>query len=150
MEQCEKLGREQADIQARSYHKRKVSLDNIPLNVLILILPYNRYPTFVDALRDIDDALCLVTLFASLPSNPRLPASIIQSCARLSAEWQLYVMHTRALRKVFLSIKGIYYQAEVQGQTITWLVPFMFTQSVNTILCSSENPAVLANIQHHA
>jgi pescadillo protein len=89
-----------------------------------------RYPTFVDALRDIDDALCLVGLFASLPSSPRLPVSIIHSCARLSAEWQLYIMHTRALRKVFLSIKGIYYQAEVSGQVITWLVPYMFTQAV--------------------
>ena len=51
-------------------------------------------------------------------------------CARLAAEWQLYVMHTHALRKVFLSIKGVYYQAEVFDQTITWLVPYQFTQTV--------------------
>ncbi|KAF4623895.1 hypothetical protein D9613_001946 [Agrocybe pediades] len=89
-----------------------------------------RYPTFIDALRDIDDALCMVFLFASLPSNSRLPAELVENCARLSAEWQLYVMHTRALRKVFLSIKGVYYQAEVMGQTITWLVPYLFTQNV--------------------
>lgn len=28
-----------------------------------------RYPTFVDALRDLDDPLCLAFLFARMPSN---------------------------------------------------------------------------------
>lgn len=94
--------------------------------------PSIRYPTFIDALRDIDDALCLVSLFASLPSTLRLPPSLIENCARLSAEWQLYIMHSHSLRKVFLSIKGVYYQAEVMEQTVTWLVPYQFTQSVRT------------------
>ncbi|EAU92879.1 pescadillo-family protein [Coprinopsis cinerea okayama7 len=91
-----------------------------------------RYPTFVDALRDIDDALCMVFLFATLPSTARLPREIIDNCARLSMQWQLYVMHTNSLRKVFLSIKGVYYQAEVMDQTITWLVPYQFTQNIPT------------------
>lgn len=33
---------------------------------------------------------------------------------------------------MFLSIKGIYYQAEVLGQTITWLVPYQFAHDVST------------------
>lgn len=93
-----------------------------------------RYPTFIDALRDIDDALCLVHLFATLPTSPQIPTSLITNCTRLAAEWQLYVMRTHALRKVFLSIKGVYFQAEVMGETITWLVPYQFTQPVSKVL----------------
>ncbi|EPQ60868.1 hypothetical protein GLOTRDRAFT_53415 [Gloeophyllum trabeum ATCC 11539] len=89
-----------------------------------------RYPTFIDAVRDIDDALCMIFLFASLPSTSRVPPSLIENCARLAAEWQLYIMHTRSLRKVFFSIKGVYYQAEVMDQTVTWLVPYQFTQNI--------------------
>ncbi|KAG8219941.1 Pescadillo N-terminus-domain-containing protein [Butyriboletus roseoflavus] len=89
-----------------------------------------RYPTFIDAVRDIDDALCMIFLFASLPSNDRVSPSLIANCSRLAAEWQLYVMHSRSLRKVFLSIKGIYYQVEVMDQDVTWLVPYQFTQNV--------------------
>ncbi|KAH9937598.1 Pescadillo N-terminus-domain-containing protein [Fomitopsis serialis] len=89
-----------------------------------------RYPTFVDAVRDIDDALCMIFLFATLPSNARVAPTLIENCSRLASEWQLYVMHTRALRKVFLSIKGVYYQAEVMDQTVTWLIPYQFTQNI--------------------
>jgi hypothetical protein len=98
---------------------------------------FSRYPTFVDALRDIDDALCMVFMFASLPSNDRIPPSLIENCSRLAAEWQLYIMHTKSLRKIFLSIKGVYYQAEVQDQTVTWLVPYQFTQSVSMSVVNS-------------
>lgn len=93
-----------------------------------------RYPTFVDAVRDIDDALCMIFLFASLPSNDRVSSSLIANCSRLAVEWQLYVMHSHSLRKVFLSIKGIYYQAEVMDQDVTWLVPHQFTQNVTLFL----------------
>ncbi|KAF8761447.1 Ribosome biogenesis protein YTM1 [Rhizoctonia solani] len=101
--------------------------ENKPIYTLDHIVK-ERYPTFIDALRDIDDALCLIHLFAALPTSPQIPTALISNCTRLSAEWQLYVMRTHALRKVFLSIKGIYFQAEVMGQTITWLVPYQFTQ----------------------
>ena len=101
------------------------------LSVEWAALSRHRYPTFIDAVRDIDDALCMISLFANLPSNPRIPPSLIENCTRLSNEWQLYVMRSQSLRKIFLSIKGVYYQAEVMGQTITWLVPYMFTQNVS-------------------
>ncbi|CAD6910445.1 unnamed protein product [Tilletia controversa] len=89
-----------------------------------------RYPTFTDSLRDLDDAISLLTLFANLPANDKISADVVENCSRLCAQWQSYVMRSHSLRKVFLSIKGVYFQASVQGQTVTWLVPYMFTQHV--------------------
>ncbi|XP_014843791.1 PREDICTED: pescadillo homolog isoform X1 [Poecilia mexicana] len=86
-----------------------------------------RYPTFIDALRDIDDALCMCFLFSTFARTGKCHVQTIQLCRRLTVEWMNYVIASRALRKVFLSIKGIYYQAEVMGQLITWLVPYQFS-----------------------
>ena len=87
-----------------------------------------RYPTFVDALRDLDDALSMLYLFANLPSTTEVPAKIIAKCQRLTLEFEHYLIRTHCLRKSFLSIKGIYYQATIQGQDILWLVPYKFVQ----------------------
>ncbi|KAI0793414.1 Pescadillo N-terminus-domain-containing protein [Abortiporus biennis] len=103
--------------------------DNKPVYRLDHIIK-ERYPTFIDAVRDIDDALCMIFLFASLPSSAKIAPTLVENCARLAAEWQLYVMRSNSLRKVFLSIKGVYYQAEVMDQTVTWLVPYQFTQNI--------------------
>ncbi|XP_061585968.1 pescadillo [Cololabis saira] len=86
-----------------------------------------RYPTFIDALRDIDDALCMGFLFSTFARTGKCHVQTIQLCRRLTVEWMNYVIASRALRKVFISIKGIYYQAEVMGQLITWLVPYQFS-----------------------
>ena len=90
-----------------------------------------RYPTFIDALRDLDDALSLLFLFANLPSTTHVPPKTIALCQRLCHEFQHYLIATNSLRKSFLSIKGIYYQATIQGQDIMWLVPYRFVQRVN-------------------
>ena len=87
-----------------------------------------RYPTFVDALRDLDDALSMLFLFANLPSSEHIPAKTIELCQRVTREFEHYVITSHALRKSFLSIKGIYYQATIQGQDILWLVPYRFVQ----------------------
>ncbi|XP_031503024.1 pescadillo homolog [Nymphaea colorata] len=84
-----------------------------------------RYPTFIDALRDLDDCLTMVHLFAALPASisEHIEVKRIHNCRRLSQEWQVYISRTHSLRKTFISVKGIYYQAEIQGQNITWLTP---------------------------
>lgn len=87
-----------------------------------------RYPTFVDALRDLDDALSMLFLFANLPSHEHVPAKTIALCQRLCLEFEHYVIASHSLKKSFLSIKGIYYQATIQGQDIMWLVPYRFVQ----------------------
>ncbi|XP_073011657.1 pescadillo homolog [Typha latifolia] len=89
-----------------------------------------RYPTFVDALRDLDDCLTMVHLFAALPAveGERVQVHRIHNCRRLSHEWQAYISRTHGLRKTFISVKGIYYQAEVEGQKITWLTPHALQQ----------------------
>jgi pescadillo protein len=69
-------------------------------------------------------------LFATFPVNAKIKAPLIEECQRLTAEFQHYVMRAKCIRKVFLSIKGIYYQAEIKGQPITWLVPYQFVQQV--------------------
>ncbi|KAH9025083.1 Pescadillo N-terminus-domain-containing protein [Lactarius hengduanensis] len=92
--------------------------DNKPVYRLDHIIK-ERYPTFTDAVRDIDDALCMIFLFASLPSNDRISTSLVE----IALVWLLN-------GSLFLSIKGVYYQAEVMDQPVTWLIPYQFTQTL--------------------
>ncbi|XP_050439028.1 pescadillo homolog [Adelges cooleyi] len=82
-----------------------------------------RYPTFIDALRDMDDALTLCCLFSTFPKLKSISPNIIALCRRLTVEFMHYCIAARALRKVFISIKGIYFQVEIKGQAITWIIP---------------------------
>ncbi|GAA5800642.1 Pescadillo N-terminus-domain-containing protein [Helicostylum pulchrum] len=91
-----------------------------------------RYPSFVDALRDLDDALSMLYLFSMMPADNKIKADAVAECQKLIAEFQGYVMKSKSLRRVFFSIKGIYYQAEIKGQTITWVVPYQFSQDIPT------------------
>ena len=104
-----------------------------------------RYPRFCDALADLDDALCMIFLFAALPSQivqergEAIENGIIskqhqntsQVCQRLADEFMLFVTKAKALRKAFISIKGIYYQAEMpDGTCVNWIVPHKFPQAI--------------------
>uniref|UniRef100_A0A8C6Y7N8 Pescadillo homolog n=1 Tax=Naja naja TaxID=35670 RepID=A0A8C6Y7N8_NAJNA len=102
--------------------------DNKPAYKLDHIIK-ERYPTFVDALRDLDDALSMCVLFSTFPRTGKCHVQTIQLCRRLTVEFLNYVVASRGLRKVFLSIKGIYYQAEVLGQLVTWITPYAFSHN---------------------
>ena len=43
-------------------------------------------------------------------------------------------MYWLAVLQVFVSIKGFYYQAEIQGEMVTWLVPHQFAQHVSDVM----------------
>ncbi|XP_053558186.1 pescadillo homolog [Bombina bombina] len=100
--------------------------DNKPAYKLDHIIK-ERYPSFIDALRDMDDALSMCFLFSTFPRTGKCHVQTIQLCRRLSVEFLNYVIASRSLRKIFLSIKGIYYQAEILGQTVTWITPYAFS-----------------------
>lgn len=101
-----------------------------------------RYPTFTDAIEDLDDALSMAALFAQLPKQVTEAANdtmkplekqrvdMARSCFALMRQWEAWVMKSGALRKAFVSIKGIYYQAEVNGRPVTWLSPLDFAHII--------------------
>jgi len=82
-----------------------------------------RYPTFQDSIADLDDCLTMLFLFATFPNIKVVSEKILTQCRRLTVEFMHFVIHTQALRKVFVSIKGIYFQAEIQGHPVTWVIP---------------------------
>lgn len=90
-----------------------------------------RYPTFVDALRDLDDCLTLCFLFSTFPSLKHVPRDQSALCRRLTVEFLHACIQAKALRKVFVSIKGYYYQVEIMGQVVTWIVPHHFSFQVS-------------------
>ncbi|XP_063713403.1 pescadillo homolog [Symsagittifera roscoffensis] len=113
----------------REYSQAEELDDRFP-KVKLDHLVFERYPSFEMALNDADDALCAIFLFATYPPNETISAKLVHMCQRLAAEFFNYVIYSRSLRKVFISIKGYYYEAEIFGQKIVWLQPHQFTQPV--------------------
>lgn len=110
----------------REYRNMKKFLRDYP-DINIDHIVKERYPTFVDALRDLDDCLTLCFLFSTFPSLKKVPRDQSMLCRRLTVEFMHAVIAAKALRKVFVSVKGYYYQVELEGQTITWIVPHHFS-----------------------
>jgi pescadillo protein len=81
--------------------------DNKPRYTLDHIVR-ERYPTFIDAVRDLSDCLSMCFLFATLPATRRTQTTQITLCRRMTVEFMLYVIASKSLRKVFVSIKVVY------------------------------------------
>uniref|UniRef100_A0A8B9JTJ0 Pescadillo n=1 Tax=Astyanax mexicanus TaxID=7994 RepID=A0A8B9JTJ0_ASTMX len=73
--------------------------DNKPAYKLDHIVK-ERYPTFIDALRDVDDALSMCFLFSTFARTGKCHVQTIQLCRRLSVEWMNYIVTSRSLKKV--------------------------------------------------
>mmetsp|Transcript_109714 Transcript_109714/g.315882 ORF Transcript_109714/g.315882 Transcript_109714/m.315882 type:complete len:691 (+) Transcript_109714:121-2193(+) len=87
-----------------------------------------RYPRFLDALSDLDDALTLVYLFAALPTTTTIKSKVISSAKKLAAAWGAYCSTAACITKSFISVKGIYLEATIQSVAVRWIVPHSFTQ----------------------
>lgn len=89
-----------------------------------------RYPTFLDALRDLDDPLNMLFLFANMPATNSVSHRVTKEAEKLTNQWLAYVAKERLIKKVFVSIKGVYYEAVVKGQEVRWLIPFKFPTNI--------------------
>ncbi|XP_050094553.1 pescadillo homolog [Anopheles aquasalis] len=85
-----------------------------------------RYPTFIDAIKELDDCMTLLFMFSTFPASKVITRELTTMSRRLTIEFMQYVIAAQALRKVFISIKGYYFQAEIKGETVTWIVPHYF------------------------
>ena len=106
-------------------------IENKPTYNLIHIIK-ERYPRFIDALHDIDDALCLIGIFANLPKYDllKISAEKVNLSKRLLREFYLYTAINQNIQRGFISIKGIYLSSEIMGEQITWLNPFSHPQKI--------------------
>jgi len=109
----------------RDFRNLKRRLDAFPDLKLDHIVK-ERYPTFIDAIKDLDDCLTLLFLFSTFPSLKFVPREQSALCRRLTIEFLHAIIASKSLRKVFISIKGYYFQADIKGQKVTWIVPHYY------------------------
>ena len=96
-----------------------------------------RYPTFADALKDVDDAMSMIYLFAFLPPeiNSRTTidfhrahtSGLSERSQEIVQRWCRYIERSKGLSKGFISIKGYYFEVVVDGQKTLFLAPHEYT-----------------------
>uniref|UniRef100_T1PDG3 Pescadillo homolog n=1 Tax=Musca domestica TaxID=7370 RepID=T1PDG3_MUSDO len=119
---AKKTGRDRAIKDFRNLKRRLAQHPELKLDHIVK----ERYPTFIDAIKDLDDCLTLLFLFSTFPSLRLIPREQSALCRRLTIEFLHYIIASKSLRKVFISIKGYYFQAEIKGQKVTWIVPHYY------------------------
>nr|CCC92890.1 unnamed protein product [Trypanosoma congolense IL3000] len=92
-----------------------------------------RYPFFVDAVRDIDDAMSMISLYAflspevtsetTIETHHALTSGLHRRAREICEQWNSYVERSHTLSKGFISIKGYYFEALVRGERVRWLCP---------------------------
>jgi pescadillo protein len=86
----------------------------------------SRYPTFTDAVRDLDDGLTTVALFAQMSGTKLVASERLVKCRRLLAEFHYCIARTRTLNLGFISFRGFHFQATLEGTKVLWLIPHNF------------------------
>ena len=86
-----------------------------------------RYPTFQDAVRGLDDALTLLGVVAAHTGGEQIATEKCRRAAQLLREFEHYVAEAHLLTKCFIARKGLYYQARVEGINVTWMIPHPFS-----------------------
>lgn len=92
-----------------------------------------RYPYFIDAVKDIDDAMSMITLYAFLSPEVKsvdnvethhvLTSGLHERAKAVCNDWNNYVSRAKVLSKAFISIKGYYYEAIVRNERVRWISP---------------------------
>jgi len=93
-------------------------MDDAKTNMLKEMTPYytlnhivrERYPTFRDALEDLDDALTLICLFAVMPNikgDYNINNEFTNKSYNIQNQFFSYIYSKKLVRKAFISIKGI-------------------------------------------
>lgn len=88
-----------------------------------------RYVNFEDALKDMDDCVSNLALFSTLPSHRvfKVDPEKIKISKALIDFFKLYIQSQGLLEKAFLAVHGVYFQAKIEGQVVTWVEPYSFT-----------------------
>jgi pescadillo protein len=86
----------------------------------------SRYPTFADAVRDLDDALTTVSLFAQMSGTNLIASERVVKCRRLMTEFHYYIARSQLLKFGFISFRGFHFEAAVEGEKVLWLIPHSF------------------------